>query len=247
MAQAVAPLPPIGGNSARASSKTDEEKRGLSGVRDLGMGEAGLLDLDGDGIITDAELVHAARKQRQLQLTGKKLRVSLGIVSAVSVAVIGILLGLVLVANEISKDARPAPSASGQSTMLDNSGNIIATAVAREYQNLTSLASAPSVVLDRVQKLSILNGTSLLSYKVSGYEMKLDESAVTFFTLRGHAVRITPTAAAIFGEDGKELPLLANSASGGNRRHLLQTDGDGNGIDLIDDNSFGDGDVFGVF
>jgi len=185
------------------------------------IGEANGLDLDGDGQISQAEIVAAARQQRELQQTGKRLRITIGIISAVSIAIVGALLGLVVLANEISKDVRPMATESGQSPMVDNSGNVASTSVFKQsVENLTELATLPQEALEEVHRLLVPNGSMILSYKVSGYQLCVDQPAVTFFTLRQHEIFITESNYTVLGADGSELPLLEYTGSPSRRRLL---------------------------
>mmetsp|Transcript_28836 Transcript_28836/g.73948 ORF Transcript_28836/g.73948 Transcript_28836/m.73948 type:complete len:272 (-) Transcript_28836:576-1391(-) len=224
MSQAIAPFPLVAvsdhsesRNQMRTSATASQLLQVEGGV--AAVGEARTLDLDGDGQISQAEVVAAARQQRELQQTGKRLRVTIGIISAVSIAIIGALLGLVVLANEISKDVRPITTESGQSAMVDNSGNVASTSVFKQTaDNLTILATLPQEALEEVHRLLVPNGSMVLSYKVSGYQMSIEEPAVTFFTLRQHEIFITESYYTVFAADGTELPLLEYTGSPSRRR-----------------------------
>mmetsp|Transcript_17702 Transcript_17702/g.43937 ORF Transcript_17702/g.43937 Transcript_17702/m.43937 type:complete len:273 (-) Transcript_17702:914-1732(-) len=180
------------------------------------------LDLDNDGQITEAELVAAARTQVQLKQTAKNLKITVVVISAACMAIVGVLLGVVVLANELSKDFRPTGATGGtqQSLLTDTAGVPVSTTQASfQYDNLTSLLFMTPSDLDSVKQISIVNDTEYLSFSVTGYRRSLVENRVSFELANGGTFVITESLTQYIDSAGANRPLVAQSPA--TRRHLL--------------------------
>eukprot|EP00297_Palpitomonas_bilix_P005551 CAMPEP_0113895718 /NCGR_PEP_ID=MMETSP0780_2-20120614/17546_1 /TAXON_ID=652834 /ORGANISM="Palpitomonas bilix" /LENGTH=501 /DNA_ID=CAMNT_0000886635 /DNA_START=1599 /DNA_END=3104 /DNA_ORIENTATION=+ /assembly_acc=CAM_ASM_000599 len=182
-------------------------------------------DLDGDGQLTEAELIAAGRQQLQLKQNVKNLKKTVAVVSAVSVAVLAAFLAVVIVGNEATKETHASSGA-----LTDTTGRSVATTPATSSFSISSLGLASDAELQSLRTLNVENGSTTHFYKLAGFDRDISTGVVTFYTTRGHVVVIDSmfNSLTVFDSEGNELPVGVEDLSTSSRR-LLQRGGGGGG------------------
>jgi len=179
-------------------------------------------DLDGDGQITEAELIAAGRQQLQLKQSVRNLKKTVAVVSAVSVAVIAAFLAVVIVGNEVTKESR---ATSG--SLVDTQGRSVATVSKTVPATVATLGVASNSELEAMNTLTLENGTSSLFFRIAGFDRDIDNGLVVFYTERGYTIAVDSIldSVVVFDDNGVELPLDVDDgeiASGSSGRRLSQ-------------------------
>mmetsp|Transcript_5378 Transcript_5378/g.12140 ORF Transcript_5378/g.12140 Transcript_5378/m.12140 type:complete len:496 (-) Transcript_5378:490-1977(-) len=182
-------------------------------------------DLDGDGQLTEAELIAAGRQQLQLKQNVKNLKKTVAVVAAVSVAVLAAFLAVVIVGNEATKETHASSGA-----LTDTTGRSVATAPATASFSVNSLGLASDAELQSLSTLNVENGSLTHFYKLAGFDRDTSSGVVTFYTKRGHVIVIDSmfNSVIVFDSEGNELPLDTEDVSASGRR-LLQRRNRGRG------------------
>mmetsp|Transcript_11493 Transcript_11493/g.30532 ORF Transcript_11493/g.30532 Transcript_11493/m.30532 type:complete len:498 (-) Transcript_11493:315-1808(-) len=181
-------------------------------------------DLDGDGQLTEAELIAAGRQQLQLKQNVKNLKKTVAVVSAVSVAVLAAFLAVVIVGNEATKETHASSGA-----LTDTTGRSVATTPATSSFSISSLGLASDAELQSLRTLNVENGSTTHFYKLAGYDRDTSTGVVTFYTKRGHVIVIDSMFdnLMVFDSEGNELPVGEEELTASSRRLLQRGRGRG--------------------
>jgi len=173
------------------------------------------MDKDGDGTITLRELVTIGQSKLEDKARINYLKRAIFLVILCSLVFCGAMLGLMLAANEASKDSKP--QSSGALKTID--GKDVSTTATLSKLSLAMLPKLPPASLEKVTTLRIKTEDSLQFYQVSGWEWK-SEMQMSFFTTRGHVVSIENGKIGITDGAGGALVVVSR------RRSLLSVDED---------------------
>jgi len=143
------------------------------------------MDTDGDGTISLKELVSVCSGKIQDKAHIKNLKRLVGLVILASLVFCGVMVGLMIVANEASKDSKP--ESGGALKTID--GKDVTTAISTTEINLEDLPQVPQEVLRKTTTLNIETDTGLQFYQVSGWTW-VSTKEMTFYTTRGDVIHI---------------------------------------------------------
>lgn len=173
------------------------------------------MDSDGNGMITIRELVSIGENRISDKRKIKKLRRAMMVAIALGIVLCGVFIGLVVVANEASKDSKPS------------TGGVLKTIGGKEVtmsQTTTalSLLAMPALSLEGLGKVKELRvketSGAIVKFTITGYKW-FSQTSMIFYSARGDQVLINDGEVLVAGRDGKTTGTVARK-----RRALLSTE-----------------------
>jgi len=166
-------------------------------------------DVDGDGTINPSELGVAAQMYEDSLKKQKQLKKIIVAVVFFSMAICGLLLGLMMAANEASKDSKP----DDDGVLKTIKGDAIATKTIMNSMSLNKLPYLEMKDLKEVKSLSLAIGSGTSHYTITGFDITTDKTSLKLYTSRGDIIEISNGVVHVMHPDGKSTKVA--------RRHLL--------------------------
>lgn len=188
------------------------------------------MDKDGDGTITLRELVNIGQSKIQDQKKIRNLKKMVVAVIFAAVAFCGIMLGLMVAANEASKDSKP--EGTGELKTID--GKDVSTTSTVTALPLAQLPTLPPAELEKLDTLTINTDEGIQFYQISGW-LWMSTTRMRFYTTRGDTIQISDGIVTILTKDGRGVSVSRH------RRSLLQMPATGPGDSASVMGSFANG------
>lgn len=159
-------------------------------------------DLDGDGVLSQPELVAAAQK---LQSRERQVRSLKCIAVTAALALLGLMAAFfatVLAGTEIAKDMKPNTNG----VLLDKRTLApVATGQATVSHDVRSLVDAPQAVLQELKYVTLSTGGRLEHFRIDGWTLHTDAASggnlLVVYTPRGVAIEISRDAVKLVALD----------------------------------------------
>ncbi|XRB17304.1 EF-hand domain-containing protein [Pseudoscourfieldia marina] len=179
-----------------------------------------VFDVDGDGTVAPMELARGAELYKESKKTTKRLTIFSGILLVILCALVGVIVGLVAVVVENSKETKTDGSGI---TTVKGSSTIAATAAVVKTRTLYDAFKMPSSQLDGITSLMLTNKGRTYKHTITGFEKMPNK--VIFFSARGDTVEATPNAITVKDSSGIPRFQKMSSEESRRRRELLANDG----------------------
>ena len=159
-------------------------------------------DVDGDGTVGLTELARAAELYENEKKSNKNLkRMMVGVILACLVFC-AVMLGLMLAANEASKDSKPEKSGKLKTT----DGKDVSVAASTYTLKVHELPRAPIETLRQVKDYAVTVDGKHYQYTITGFEWHSEEK-MQLFSARGDVIHIDGGKAFIKKADGSTLDV----------------------------------------
>jgi len=179
-----------------------------------------VFDVDGDGTVAPMELARGAELYKESKKTTKRLTIFSGILLVILCALVGVIVGLVAVVVENSKETKT--DGSGITTVKGTS-TVAATAAVVKTRTLYDAFKMPSSQLDGITSLMLTNKGRTYKHTITGFEKMPNK--VIFFSARGDTIEATPNAITVKDSSGIPRFQKMSSEESRRRRELLANDG----------------------
>ncbi|GHP12042.1 hypothetical protein PPROV_001076900 [Pycnococcus provasolii] len=181
-----------------------------------------VFDVDGDGTVAPMELARGAELYKESKKTAKRLTIFSGVLLVILCALVGVIVGLVAVVVEASKETKTDGSGI---TTVKGSSTIAATAAVVKTRTLYDAPKLPSSQLDGITSLMLTNKGRTYKHTITGFEKMPNK--VIFFSARGDTIEATPNAITVKDSSGnpKFQKTSSEESRRRRRRELLVHDG----------------------